>query len=76
MAEAVKWLSKAALKKNYEACYQLGVCYENGEGTERDLGKAEAYYRKALEDPAFASSAQGALDRIADRKAAENTKSN
>ena len=76
MAEAVNWLRKAARKKNYEACYQLGVCYENGEGVERDLSEAAAWYHNALHDPAFASSAQGALDRIADRKAAENTKSN
>jgi len=76
MADAVKWLRKAARKKNYEACYQLGVCYENGEGVEQDFDQATAWYRNALKDPAFASSAQGALDRIADRKAAENTRSN
>ena len=34
-AEAVKWLRKAAHRKNFEACYQLGVCYENGEGVEQ-----------------------------------------
>ncbi len=68
-AEAAKWLRKAANRKNFEACYQLGVCYENGEGVERDFDEAIAWYRKALKDPGFAASAQGALDRIAMRKA-------
>ena len=70
-AEAVKWLRKAAKQKSPEAFFQLGLCYENGEGVERDLDKSEKWYRKASVDPAFASSAQNALDRIANLKAAE-----
>lgn len=68
MTEAVKWFRRAAYKKCTEAYYQLGVCYENGEGVEPDSDKAAGWYRRALKDPAFASSAQEALDRIADRK--------
>jgi len=68
-AEAVKWLRKAAGGKCPEAYYQLGVCYENGEGVERNLNEAEAWYRKALQDPGFASMAQTSLDRIARMKA-------
>ena len=70
-AEAVKWLRKAAHRKNFEACYQLGVCYENGEGVEQNPDEAAVWYRKALADPAFAASAQEALDRIADAKTAD-----
>lgn len=72
MPEAVKWIRKAAHRKCSEAFYQLGVCYENGEGVERNLCEAEVWYRKALNDTTFAVSAQSALDRIADRKAAES----
>ena len=71
MAEAVKWLRKAARQQCAEAFYQLGVCYENGEGVERDPEEAESWYRKALNDTAFAASAQSALDRIANRQSAE-----
>ena len=68
-AEAVKWLRKAAKKKCPEAYYMLGICYENGDGVERDLNKAEAWYRKALDDPGSAYNAQAALDRIESLKA-------
>lgn len=68
-AEAVKWLRKSAKKNCPEAFYQLGVCYENGEGVERDLNEAEAWYRKALNDPGSAYTARIALERIETMKA-------
>ena len=68
-AEAMKWLRKAAKKKCAEACYQLGICYENGEGVNRDLNEAEGWYRKALEDAESAYNARTALERIETMKA-------
>ena len=68
-AEAVKWLRKAAKKNCAEACYQLGICYENGEGVNRDLNEAEGWFRKALEDAGSAYSARTALERIETMKA-------
>ena len=63
-SEAVKWLRKAAKQECSEAFYQLGMCYENGEGVERNLDEAEKLYRKASEDPAFAALARISLERI------------
>jgi len=71
--EAVKWLRKAARQGYPEAFYQLGICYENGEGVERDLNRAEAWYSKALNDPGFKYDAQASLDRIAKLKAPTET---
>ena len=62
--EAVKWLRKAARQKCPEAFFQLGFCYENGEGVDRDLNEAAAWYRKALVDPGSAYNAQIAIERI------------
>ena len=45
--EAVQWFRKAADQDCYEGFCQLGNCYENGEGVEKDSGKAKEYYRKA-----------------------------
>jgi hypothetical protein len=67
-SEAVGWFRKAADQDCPAAYYELGVCYENGEGVERDLVEAEAWYRKAV-DGGFEGGAQHALDRIAKTKA-------
>lgn len=64
LTEAVKWLRKAAKQECPEAYYQLGICYENGEGVERNLDKAEELFRKAQQAPDFAASAQRSLERI------------
>ena len=66
--EAVKWFRKAADQDCPAAFYELGVCYENGEGVERDIVEAETWYRKAL-DGGFEGGAQHALDRIAKKNA-------
>ena len=66
--EAVKWFRKAADQDCPAAFYELGVCYENGEGVERDLVEAETWYRKAV-DGGFEGGANHALDRITKQKA-------
>ena len=67
-AEAVAWFRKAADQDNPAAFYELGVCYENGEGVEKNLDEAEKWYCKAV-DGGFEGGAQRALDRIAKLKA-------
>ena len=47
-ASAVGWFHKAADQNCAEAFYELGVCYENGEGVERDFDQAIEWYRKAV----------------------------
>ena len=39
-AEAVAWLRKAALGGHADAQAQLGVCYQQGYGIDKDLGQA------------------------------------
>lgn len=65
---AVEWFRKAAAQNSPAAFYELGVCYENGEGVEKNLDEAETWYRKAV-DAGFEGGAQHALDRIAKAKA-------
>ena len=66
-ASAVEWFRKAADQDCPAAFYELGVCYENGEGVEKDLTEAEVWYRKAV-NGGFDGGAQRALDRIAKLK--------
>lgn len=65
---AVAWFRKAGDQDCAAAFYELGVCYENGEGVEKNLDEAETWYRKAV-DGGFEGGAQHALDRIAKAKA-------
>ena len=65
--EAVEWFRKAADQNCHEAFYELGVCYENGEGVERDFDQAIAWYRKAV-DGGF-DRAQSAIIRVEKAKA-------
>lgn len=44
---AVKWYTKAAEQECPEAQYELGVCYEAGDGVGKDEAKAAELYRKA-----------------------------
>ena len=66
-AEAVEWFRKAADQNCHEAFYELGVCYENGEGVEQDFDKAIEWYRKAA-DGGF-DRAQSAIIRVEKAKA-------
>ncbi|MFQ9858028.1 MAG: tetratricopeptide repeat protein [Ruminococcus callidus] len=44
---AVKWYTKAAEQECPEAQYELGKCYETGDGVGEDKAKAAELYRKA-----------------------------
>jgi TPR repeat protein len=48
---AFGWYTKAVEtnEKNIAALYNLGNCYQRGEGVIRDIGKAKEYYTKAAE---------------------------
>ena len=46
---AAKHFALAAKQGNAEAQYNLGVCYEYGEGVENDMKEAVKWYRKAAE---------------------------
>ena len=47
--QAVKWYRQAAEQGDSEAQFNLGLCYENGEGVPKDLAEAVKWYRKAAE---------------------------
>ena len=42
-------LRKAAEQGDAEAQYQLGLCYENGDGVDEDMTQAASWYRKSAE---------------------------
>jgi TPR repeat protein len=46
-ALAAEWFEKAAAHNFKYACYNLAVCYEQGEGVEKDEKKAAEYYERA-----------------------------
>ena len=74
-SEALEWFRKAADQNNSEAFYEIGVCYENGEGVEKDLDAAETWYRKAV-DAGFEGGAKRALERVTKLKAESGTPGN
>lgn len=47
--EAANWFRDLAEKGSAQAQYNLGVCYENGEGVEKDTFEAMKWYRIASE---------------------------
>ncbi len=47
--EAANWFRDLAEKGSAQAQYNLGVCYENGEGVEKDTSEAMKWYRIASE---------------------------
>ena len=49
LKKAVEWWTKAAEQGDATAQYNLGVCYENGDGVEKDSQKAVKWYKKAAE---------------------------
>ena len=57
MGKALEWYTKAAEQGDATAQYNLGACYEYGEGVEQDMEKAVELYRKAAE--------QGDADAVA-----------
>ena len=64
---AVEWFRKAADQNSPDAFYELGVCYENGEGVEKNLDEALTWYRKAV-DGGF-EGAQSSVIRVEKAKA-------
>ncbi len=48
-AEAVKWFRKAAEQNLADAQYDLGVCYDKGQGMAKDSVGAVKWFRKAAE---------------------------
>ena len=48
-AEAVKWYTKAAEQGYAQAQYDLGLCYDKGQGVTQDYTEAVKWYRKAAE---------------------------
>ena len=49
MSDEVRLYLQLANKGNAEGAYNLGVCYEHGDGVKQDLEKAVAWYRKAAD---------------------------
>ena len=47
--EALKWFRKAAELGHPKAQYNLGVCYANGIGVQKDMKEAVRWFRKAAE---------------------------
>ena len=45
-ASSIKWLSEAAQGNYAEARLKLGICYETGDGVQKDIEKAREQYRK------------------------------
>jgi TPR repeat protein len=48
-AEAAKWYRKAAEQDNALAQFNLGVCYNNGQGMAKDEVEAVKWWRKAAQ---------------------------
>ena len=48
-AQAVRWYRTSAEKGDPESMYNLGVCYEEGDGCHQDPAAAFGWYRKAAE---------------------------
>lgn len=47
--EAIEYLKTAADLRNHDACYLLGVCYEEGTGIIQDMILAVKYYQNAAD---------------------------
>jgi TPR repeat protein len=45
--EAAQWFKKAAEQEDVEGQYELGRCYQNGTGVEKDDWEAAAWYEKS-----------------------------
>ena len=49
LQEAFSYFLKSAKRGYANAQYNLGKCYENGQGVEKSLKKAAKYYKKAVD---------------------------
>ncbi len=46
---AAGWFRKAAQQNDAEAQFNLGACYQNGEGVAKDYAEAAKWFRRAAE---------------------------
>ena len=58
MAEAVRWLRRAARGGDANARFNLGVLYSQGNGVPQNHARAAAWYRKAAETGHYQSQAR------------------
>jgi hypothetical protein len=58
----VKWYTKAAEQGYEQAQHNLGVCYDNGTGVEKDMNEAVKWYTKAAEQGC--ADAEEALEKL------------
>ena len=65
--EAFKWFMKAANQGDIYAGYNLGICYENGNGVKRNVPEAVKWFTKAAEKghPRAAENARRLIDAMA-----------
>ena len=49
LVQAFEWILKAAEQGSASAQNSVGICYEQGEGVEKDGAKAAQFYRKAAD---------------------------
>ena len=65
--EAFKWFMKAANQGDIYAEYNLGICYENGNGVKRNVPEAVKWFTKAAEKghPKAAENARRLIDAMA-----------
>jgi len=47
MVAAISWYNQSAMKKNADALFNLGACFEDGDGVQQSLIDAYAYYTLA-----------------------------
>ena len=47
--QAVEWYTKAVAKRDAQAMYELGLCYQRGFGVEKDMNKAIAFFTQSME---------------------------
>ena len=65
--EAFTWFTKAANQGDIYAEYNLGICYENGNGVKRNVPEAVKWFTKAAEKghPRAAENARRLIDAMA-----------
>jgi TPR repeat protein len=71
--QAVYWYQKAAQQGQHHAMYNLGLCYEYGQGINKDLIRAYDYYQQAASQGH--QDAKTALTRVQDL-IVQNSKTN
>jgi TPR repeat protein len=47
--QAVEWYNKSTAKRDAQAMYELGLCYQSGFGVEKDMKKAIEFFTQSME---------------------------